>query len=79
MNQDNSIIHSKTLLEHVGEKTFYFQLCVFGSYFRDQNFSLGKMKIQLRKIGKKEVREEEREKRIEGEKKGGRKVGWEKY
>ena len=79
MNQDNSIIHSKTLLEHVGEKNPLFPtLCIWFLFQRSKFFSW-KMKIQLRKEGKKEGREEGREKRIEGEKKGGRKVGWEKY
>ena len=49
---------------------------LFVSCFRDQNFSLGKRKIQLRKEGKKEGREEEGEKGIQGEKKGGREAGW---
>lgn len=72
MNQDNNIILIlKTLLEHLEKKkTFYFRLCVFVSCFRDQNFSLGKRKIQLRKEGKKEGRLGR-----EGEENTGRKEG----
>ena len=70
MNQDNSIIHSKTLLEHVGEKNPLFPtLCIWFLFQRSKFFSW------KNEDSVEEGREERRKGGREGEENRGRKEG----